>query len=91
MPPFNHKTALHFKFEKKSPVIFFQTDNRPTVGTNVTGNTFVHKTIGVRTWMPKLSFGNVIDYISIYMLSICLYHCLYTFQNKSIWTLIWPD
>ena len=37
MPPFNHKTALHFKFENKSPVIFFlQTDNPPTVGTNVT-------------------------------------------------------
>ena len=29
MPPFNHKTALHFEFET------FQTDNQPTVGTNV--------------------------------------------------------
>ena len=27
--PFNHKTALHFKFEKKNTGDFFQTDNQP--------------------------------------------------------------
>ena len=37
MPPFNHKTALRFKFEKNKR----QTNkyNQPTVGTNVTRDT----------------------------------------------------
>ena len=41
IPSFNHKTALHFKFEEKKNHrwFFFQTDNQPTVGTNVTRDT----------------------------------------------------
>ena len=38
MPPIDHKTALHLKFENKITGDFFQTDNQPTVGTNVTSN-----------------------------------------------------
>ena len=53
MPPFNHKTALTSNVWKKSQMIFFQTDNQPTVGTNVTGN---H------------NIGNMIIYDSLYIL-----------------------